>query len=453
MKFTLLKYSTLYTSLVLTLILISVLGFAGPAAAKTMILKQCLEAGMENNPALKASRFSLDAAGHGIKEARADFLPSISSGYSINNLASVSSKGPTETEYLDQDIRTFNINMTQVLYAGSRIFNSYERAKILEQIAMAEMDLERLELAYNIEITFFTLMKAKEDVITATESVNRLTESVKAAQAFFRKELVPYVDVLQAKVDLADAKDLLGLAANNVNRERVALFSLMDQSLDENIEFIDGQYNTLKKRPSFGKSLEFALENRPDIAALNYQLAVAGKDAKIAMGKYLPMVQLDIGYYDQDRAYDKLGTTITGSYDRDQRNRYWSTGIYATWDIFDGGRAWYGKEKYNSEAEKIKSLIQETKNLISTNIRRALYSMSEAEQRIASSVDALIAANEYYEREEKRLRAGISTIPSLLDAQDRLIRAQGNKTQAILDYQLATSELKFMTGEEKLQDG
>ena len=37
---------------------------------------------------------------------------------------------------------------------------------------------------------------------------------------------------------------------------------------------------------------------------------------------------------------------------------------------------------------------------------------------------ALTAAREYYTREEKRLKAGISTIPSLLDAQDRLIRLE-----------------------------
>jgi len=72
--------------------------------------------------------------------------------------------------------------------------------------------------------------------------------------------------------------------------------------------------------------------------------------------------------------------------------------------------------------------------------------MSEAKQRIASSKNALNAAKEYYKREENRLLAGISTIPSLLDAQARLIRAQGNKASAILDYQLAESELKLMTG-------
>ncbi|WP_291347690.1 TolC family protein [Desulfobacula sp.] len=443
------KYFIHYITLVLVLILAYSSGFAG----QTMTLSQCLETGIKNNPSLNASRFSLTAAGHDIKAARADFLPSISSSYSVNRLASLSEKGPVETDYLDQDIRTFNIKLTQILYAGSRIVNTYEKAKIREQVVRAEMDLEKLELIYNIETTFYKLMKAKEDVITAEESVNRLMESVKSARAFFQKELVPYVDVLQASVDLADAKDQLGVAANNVNRERVALFSLMDQPMDSGIRFFNELNHTVKEELFFEPSLQYAFKNRPDIKSLEYQLDIAKKEAKIAMGKYLPVVRFDIGYYDQDKDYENQGTSFTGSYDRDQRNRYWSTGIYATWDMFDGGRAWYGKEKYTSEAGKLKALIKQAQNMISTGIRKALYSMSEARQRITSSADALIAAREYYTREEKRLRAGISTIPSLLDAQGRLLRAQTNKTRAILDYQVAKSELKLMKGEKKVQEG
>ena len=88
--------------------------------------------------------------------------------------------------------------------------------------------------------------------------------------------------------------------------------------------------------------------------------------------------------------------------------------------------------------------------MISTGIRKALYAMSEAEVRILDSDDALMAAKENYAAQENRLRAGVSTIPALLDAQDRLVRAQVNKNRAILDYQLARSELKLMTGEKNL---
>ena len=96
---------------------------------------------------------------------------------------------------------------------------------------LANKKLARLELVYNIEVTFFQLMKAKQDVSAAIDTVKRLKEGVKSANAFLQKQLVPYVDVLQAKVDLADAEQQMSMAKNNVNRIRVALFSLMNMPL------------------------------------------------------------------------------------------------------------------------------------------------------------------------------------------------------------------------------
>ncbi|MDQ1268830.1 MAG: outer membrane protein, partial [Thermodesulfobacteriota bacterium] len=350
-----------------------------------------------------------------------------------------------DTDYVDKDIRSFSIRLTQILYAGSRITNTYQRARISEALAKTEMELAGMELAYRIETTFYKLMKAKQDVITTQESVNRLTESVKSAEAFLKRELVPWVNVLQARVDLADAQDLYKIAKNDVNRQRVELFSLMNQTMDPAIEFSGRLNPLLATEPVFDDSLKYALENRPDIKSLVYQLEIADKNEKIAIGKYLPTVKFDVGYYDRDDEYDQLAEK------RDQRNRYWSGGVTASWDLFDGGRAWYEKEKYNTQAQKISALIEDAKNAIATGIYNALYSMNEAKQRIKSCAEGLTAANEYYDVEENRLKAGLSTIPSLLDAQDRLLRAQANETRATLDYQLAVSELKFYTGKEDIE--
>ncbi|WP_333664251.1 TolC family protein [Desulfobacter postgatei] len=411
-----------------------------------MTLAQCLKTGMENNPSLKASRFDVDISTHGIKEARADFLPSVSSSYSMTPIRNISAKGAgvPDTDYVDKDIRSFSIRLTQILYAGSRITNTYQRARISEELAKTEMELAGMELAYRIETTFYKLMKAKQDVITTQESVNRLTESVKSAEAFLKRELVPWVNVLQARVDLADAQDLYKIAKNDVNRQRVELFALMNQTMDPAIEFSGRLNPLLATEPVFDDSLKYALENRPDIRSLVYQLEIADKNEKIAIGKYLPTVKFDVGYYDRDDEYEQWVT-------RDQRNRYWSGGVTASWDLFDGGRAWYEKEKYNTQAQKITALIEDAKNAIATGIYNALYSMNEAKQRIKSCAEGLTAANEYYDVEENRLKAGLSTIPSLLDAQDRLLRAQANETRATLDYQLAVSELKFYTGKEDIE--
>ncbi|MCD6273153.1 MAG: TolC family protein, partial [Deltaproteobacteria bacterium] len=80
---------------------------------QVMTLKDCLEYGLKNNPALKAAEFSVDSAIQNKKSVRADFLPSITSSYSLNSITSENSKGPSETDYLDQDIRNFSVRLSQ----------------------------------------------------------------------------------------------------------------------------------------------------------------------------------------------------------------------------------------------------------------------------------------------------------------------------------------------------
>jgi len=415
-------------------------------AAETMTLDQCLKTGLKNNPALKASLFNAEAAGENIKVARADFLPSLSSGYSVNTISSIASHGPTDADYLDQAIGSFNVRLSQILFAGFRVINAYQKATLSEEMARAQSDFKASELTYRIETTFYGLMKARQDVTIATESVRRLEENVKAAQAFFEKELVPEVELLQVRVDLADAKTQLGIAKNNVNRERVALLSLMNLEAEADVDFLEESREIVLQQLSFDEALQAAVRNRQDLRVLNYQLDIAKKQAAMALGKYLPVVRFTVDYQDQDRDYEEPGLSFSIPYDRDQRNRYWSAGVYATWDIFDGGRSWYEKRRHQTDEQKILALMEDAKNTISTGIKKALYSMSEARERMAGSAEAVSAAKAYYAGEEHRLKAGISTIPALLDAQVRLARAEGNQARAVLDYQTATSELKLMTG-------
>ncbi|MCA1786493.1 MAG: TolC family protein [Desulfobacteraceae bacterium] len=373
-------------------------------AGQTMSLDQCIEQGIKNNTTLQAARFDIQSADYDIKAARSDFFPSLSSGYAVTEIISESAVGPTDSDYLDQNIRRFNVKLSQILYSGQRIINTYDKTRIRKKVIEAETLMDLLELEYKIETTFYRLLKAKQDMIAGTESVERLRESVKSAQAFFDRQLVPYVNVLQAQVDLADAEEKLGISTNDLNRERVALFSLMNQPSDPAIVFSGDLAPLAPAVPDFTTTLQKALENRPDIESLSLQMEIARKEGRIAVG------------------------------------------VNVTWELFDGGRGWYEKKKFDTQAQRYMALINEAENTISTGIRQALLSMAEAEQRMQGSLNALEAAKEYFALEENRLNAGISTIPDFLDAQDRLIRSEGNYARAILDFRLAESELKLMVG-------
>lgn len=328
-------------------------------AEQTMTLEQCLKTGLENNPSLKASRFTVESSGSDININRADLLPTLSSSYSFNNIFDTRASGPTDSDYLDQGARSFTVKLSQTLFAGLRVVNAYQKAKFTKQASEAQLHLAELELTYNIETTFYKLMKARADTVSTTESVTRLKESVKSVEAFLQKELVPYVDVLKTRADLADAENQLGLAKNNENRQREALFALMDLPMDRDLKFIAGEYDIYKQNPTFEDYFQYAIENRPDLKSLQYQMLAANKQRAIAAGKYLPTATFDIGYYTHKVDYDNMRENPNGEdpIDLDQYNKYMMAALTFSWDLFDGGRAYYENEKYSFESKNFMLLL------------------------------------------------------------------------------------------------
>ena len=59
---------------------------------------------------------------------------------------------------------------------------------------------------------------------------------------------------------------------------------------------------------------------------------------------------------------------------------------------------------------------------------------------------SLNTANEGFRMEKTRLESRVGTIQALLNAQDRLTRAEANRNMAIHDYRLALADLYYAMG-------
>ncbi len=420
------------------------LSLASPVTAETenlevLTLDDCLNLVLTNNPRLKSSEYMLASAQQDLKVVRADFLPTLSASSSYTHIGSIDASGSADPDYVDQQKLNFSLSLSQTLYAGRRIVNTYEKTVERTHAVQADRDHTASELVYQIKVLFFQLMKAKEDVTVAVDTLKRLEADAAAADAFYERELLPYAQVLQTRVDLADASQNLGIAKNMVERKRSELFALMNESFNSKVVFSGGlNYYNMPFELTAEQCVEAAIQDRSDLKSIDHQLKMLEKDAAVAVARYHPVVKLDAGLYDQDKDYDHLAS--------DQHNTYWSAGLNVTWTLFDGGRGWHEKGRYLIEMKRVKEQYNEIRSRLETGILTALFSLSEAEQRITTTSGGMTAADEYYERESKRFQAGIATISSVLDSQVRVTRARGSHAQAMLDYQLARAELDFMMG-------
>ncbi len=421
----------------------------------TLTLVESIKYGLRNNPRIQAAHYSVQKAGSEIGAARSQFLPSMSMNLGYNDLNNISMHGPSlgdvDDDYIDQAITTGSLQATQTLFAGLTIFNSYQKAKLGKELAKVEKNQEEMRLILDIQTHFLKYLKARGDVQSLSDTVERLKVNAQAARSFYKNEMAPYVQVLQAEVDLADAKQELSKAKNTVETEKVQLYNFLNlpavkqTSFKGDLEQLDYKFTT-----AVARCLKTAFDNRPEIKVARKSLAMAEEEVDIALGQFSPKLQLSTNYHVRDTDYDDPGTGTrlgqTYSYDRDEKYRYWSVAVQLKWPFFEGGKKYYQYTKSKQEVARLHKRLLASKNQVRAQVRTYYMTMLNAAERIDSTKKAIQEAEEGYRRSKKRYMTQMGSLQELLDAQIRLTRAEMNHNQALVDYQLALAKLYYAMG-------
>ena len=421
--------------------------FAG--AVEVFSLEKSIEYGLEHSPVLKGGGIQIDQADMDIKAQRGRFFPSVTTGYSYNQIFSEYYAGQKDPDYLDQQSNTASLRMTQALFAGFENKNRFERAKLGKEYQEAQLKLKKLDLAYNIKAVFFELLKKKYDLSTIAKRIERLESDFAAAKAFSDNKMVPYVYVLQAEADLEDAKQTLWQTETAIYKNSAKLKSLLGIEREhDQVEFDDVFEVPVH---NMGEDIDYymdkALLTRPEFLLLSLETNMAKKDVAIAKGRYYPRVNLDLGLYDIDKAY---GSMVARS---DDHYTYWNAGLSVQMNLFDGGGAYYEKRKYLLEIDRIEKEKKQVQMEIGEEVSVAFNSLRETRKRLVSVEKALAASQENYDRQKKSFGARIATISELLDAQTMLARAESAKSQTLLDGQMFMSALFHAMGIEQRSFG
>ena len=430
----------LFTSFLLTLLPIS------PAHAEVFTLQQAIDYALTKSPALKAVALQIDQSDMDIKAAQGRFLPTLSTTYTYNRIFSEYATGTTDEDYIDQENRAAGLRLTQHLFTGFETLNRLKRTKLVKAYNQKQLALQKLRLTYQIQKTYFELLKKRYDVTALTQSIERLSSDLAAAKAFSKQQLAPYVHILQAEADLEAARQNLWKTRTAIHSKKSRLMQLMglpmEISTTDRHRFTDEFYSLPPlSPPPLSRCIHLAMKHRPELEMLALQGRMARKDAALSRSYYFPHITLEGGLYDTHKSYDQ-----PTAYWEDQHNTYWSAGISVSMSLFDGGAAYHENKKFRLEVARTEIQAQQYKLEISEAVSVAYKTLLEAENQIMSAEKALSASQENYLRQKKRLQARIGTTSEVLEAQTKLARAESGKGQALLDFYLALAELSYAMG-------
>lgn len=413
-----------------------------PVAGKSIGMSDAVEHALRFNPGLGAQEAESRSSEEGRKSARGAFGPRLGVSYSATKTESKRDPSATMgTKNPKMGVYSWGVEVTQPIFQGFRLLSTYQKAALQADSDKASLRKAELDMTEQVQTAFLEYLKAGENTRSMRDSLARLREQLRIAQAYFEVGLSPRLDVLQAEVDVSEAESLL-IEAENTQATTLARLNTL---LGFDATAVNTYTGTLKEvgfRYTLEQCLELAYRQRPDLYVAQKAVEIARKSQKEVQSDYYPQIE---GYYSMTQSGNTPGMQRSGENGSHVTN--WEVGAQATWNVFEWGTTYYADKQAGWQVTKMRYEQENLKLEVGYDIKSKYLAVQEARKRIAVAQNSVAQATEAYNVALARYHEHVGTNFDVLDASANLTSAQSSLTGAKADYLTALSQIYVAMGE------
>ena len=413
-----------------------------PVAGKSIGMSDAVEHALRFNPGLGAQEAESRSSEEGRKSARGAFGPRLGVSYSATKTESKRDPSATMgTKNPKMGVYSWGVEVTQPIFQGFRLLSTYQKAALQADSDKASLRKAELDMTEQVQTAFLEYLKAGENTRSMRDSLTRLREQLRIAQAYFEVGLSPRLDVLQAEVDVSEAESLL-IEAENTQATALARLNTL---LGFDATAVNTYTGTLKEvgfRYTLEQCLELAYRQRPDLYVAQKAVEIARKSQKEVQSDYYPQIE---GYYSMTQSGNTPGMQRSGENGSHVTN--WEVGAQATWNVFEWGTTYYADKQAGWLVTKTRYEQENLKLEVGYDIKSKYLAVQEARKRIAVAQNSVAQATEAYNVALARYHEHVGTNFDVLDASANLTSAQSSLTGAKADYLTALSQIYVAMGE------
>lgn len=413
-----------------------------PVAGQRIGMSDAVEHALRFNPGLGAQEAESRSSEEGRKSARGAFGPRLGVSYSATKTESKRDPSATMgTKNPKMGVYSWGVEVTQPIFQGFRLLSTYQKAALQADSDKASLRKAELDMTEQVQTAFLEYLKAGENTRSMRDSLTRLREQLRIAQAYFEVGLSPRLDVLQAEVDVSEAESLL-IEAENTQATTLAKLNTL---LGFDATAVNTYTGTLKEvgfRYTLEQCLELAYRQRPDLYVAQKAVEIARKSQKEVQSDYYPQIE---GYYSMTQSGNTPGMQRSGENGSHVTN--WEVGAQATWNVFEWGTTYYADKQAGWQVTKMRYEQENLKLEVGYDIKSKYLAVQEARKRIAVAQNSVAQATEAYNVALARYHEHVGTNFDVLDASANLTSAQSSLTGAKADYLTALSQIYVAMGE------
>ena len=421
-------------------------GAAAQEKEPPMTLRLAVEYAITANLDLQTFRQETEAARANRNVQRTNLLPKLNATYQgvrSDNASAASGFLVGATPGVGNTF-TFSTGLTQPLFEGFALINQYKVADMGVNASQLNQKLTRLEVVFLIKQAYFSVLKAQKLLDVARDTVKVLEAQVDVARNFYEVGMTPLNDLLQVQVQLANARQGLITAQNNLDTAESEFNVILRRPVNASVELVDiRSYEPLQEDLDF--YLDLAEKNRLDLRVADLDIQIAQKEVEIARKDYYPSVSFQASYF-------KTASDWVLSDDEDFFNpEGWSTALVASWDFWEWGRTKYGEAEKRSRLSQARIGRQKAIDQARLEVETSYLKARESEKNIAVVETAITQARENMRITEERYKEQVATSVDILVAQNLLTSTQVNYFNALYDFKIAKAFLQKAVNLEILE--
>jgi outer membrane protein TolC len=406
-----------------------------------LTLEESIKIAMERSLTLHSAVIGVVGSEFRRKEAITNFLPLWTGQYGYTRYNTPVNIGVVEAAGSggagERGIFNFGTTLNQPVFTGGGNLATYRSAKLGVDLSKASVETAKIDLVQQVRVGYFNILRAEKFADVASQQVKNFEAQLEVTKAFFDVGIVPKNDVLQAEVQLANAKQSAVKAANEVATAKSSFNILLRREINTPLEVVD--ILDYKAFPlSFEQCLEEALRLRPEIKAAQINIDQTKEAVKIARSGYFPTINL-LGNY--SRFSDD--PDLSGGFKFGDR---WTIQALATFTLWNWGNTAFkvGETKVKVvQAENSKTQLTES---VTLEVKDDYLNMLVAEKNISTAEKSIEQAKENLRMFEERYRYQVATQTDVLNAVTLLAQARVNYYGALSDFNIAKAQLERSMG-------
>lgn len=416
---------------------------------EALSLQDTVEQALKANLGIKRSLEEINAAEAVRHSSMTKFLPSLGSSYTYihrneerTQPSLLGTGAPIVTS--PQDQYTFTTSFTQPIFTGFGLINEYKLSELGLDRAEVSSKLTRQDVILDSKNAYFSVLKNQKLLEVAQQTVTSIASQKEVSENFYKVGLSPLNDLLQSQVQLANAKQQLTTAQNNLEISRANFNTVLRRPVNTPVLLVE-QVDYSVFQEALDDCLAQAQKNRLEIQVADVDIDIAEKQVKLTEKDYFPSVNF-IGAYartgDEWQAHGGEGITDSAG---------WNVQATATWDFWQWGRTGYGRKEKLARLAQSKYRKTEITDNINLEVKQAYLRTKEAEQNIVTIEKAVEQAKENLRITEEQYKEQVATQTDVLVAQTLLTQTLTNYYNALYDFKIAKAVLMRAIGRESIE--